>query len=220
MKIYKKTNNITFGSTPLHRVNILNAVDGQLIPAVFSRLNPRDKTDQIAIKEIQNFWKGADKFIMDIFTNGFDKDAIKTQKYNAIELIGDESLSKKIIGLINFFSKEDSISLSSTPKELCLNALIVKPEFAHKSTGRGIKNIGEVLFGEIFKQSKKAKADYLNFLSEDDEFYFRTLGKAGINARDNKEIFYPNNHEFTLDKKYFDKYLDYWKNKFKINVSF
>lgn len=215
MKINNQ-NNISFTSTPLHKVNIINSKTGELVPAVFSKLNPADKIDQKAIEEIKQNWIETPSHLMDLFADGFTKYAKKTEQYGAIELINENALSKKIVGITKFF--QDKSSFVITPDNtVYLNVLVTNPAFSseHKNT-REFKNIGEVLFGEVFRYAKKIKSDCINFLSDEDEFYFKTLEDAGINARDNEDMFYLNSHEFTINSSYFDKYIDYWKNKFKI----
>ena len=155
MQISSQKNSPHFSSTPIHRVNLINAIDGSFIPAVFSKLNPRDDMDRAAIEEIRKTWKGVSFSLMNSFTDGFTKDVQKTEQYNAIELIGEDKLSKKIVGITKYFHDKNPCALSSENKKLYLNVLITNPEASHGAPNRKVKNVGEVLFGEIVKYAKK-----------------------------------------------------------------
>lgn len=219
MKVVSQNNNINFTSIPIHRVNIRNAKTNELVPAIFSKLNPAEEIDRAAINEIKKNWKEVDTLLMESLTDGFTQYAPKTEKYYSIELNNDKTLSKKIVGIAKFFQEKNLCINSTDNKKLYLNNLIISPELSYNSEHRNLKNVGEVLFGGIVKYTKKTKFDSLNFFSEADDFYFKTLEHAGIKIRDNEDIFHLNSHEFTIDKKYFDQILNYWSKTFKINFS-
>lgn len=205
MKISSQNNNINFTSTPIHKVNLINAKDGSFIPAVFSQLDPDNLLDISAIKQIQKNWRGP-SFLVDQFYNDFFHSK-NVEKYHAIELLNNDPLEKRIIGLT-----ESRIDHSDYE----LSLLFVKPELTQKVGKRKIKNIGELLLGEIFNLAKKANASSLEFLSSNTGFYNKTFERAlpGLyKPEDNDMVF-----SFEIKRKTFDKYIDYWKKKFGITI--
>lgn len=211
MKITNQNTNVNFTSTPLHKVNIVSAKDGKLIPAIFSELKPYGRNnDRTTIKEIAKTWKSVPFLLTNIFSTNFCSKMDLGNNFYAVETLGEEPLAKRIVGLMQTLTEKDTPPLNLDKFDLEL--LIVKPDFAHTTKDRQFKNIGELLFGEAFNQAKKSNSDYIKFYSTEDDFYSKILKKATIDSSNNE-------HRFTIDKPNFDKYIDYWKTKFKIDLN-
>lgn len=210
MKILARTNDINFKSTPVHMVNVRNAKTGELIPAIFSKLNPYDYHDVKAIKKIEQDW--ANCWLIPDFCDRFFKG--RDDSFCAIELISQKALAQKIIGLTSYSS--DSFGLYK---------LMTKPALSDKNKEtRKIKNIGEVLLGAIFNQFKIRESNIIGFSSFEDAsgFYTKIFDKANISGiwMDSERC--NDGHirtRFTLTKEQYEKYIDYWQNEYKIKIS-
>lgn len=201
MKVLSLNNNVNFTSTPLHRVNLINAKDGSFIPAIFSKLNKEDAIDKEALEHIMDTWNSS--LAHDYYYNFRNNNHL----FNAIELLGSEKLEERIVGLAESNSHN-------------LFLLITKPKLSEKNKiNRQIKNIGEKLLGEIFSQSKNAKADYLDFeaLKNAVDFYKKSFERAGIKyTSEIKEPKHINSEVlFSINQDQFNKYINYIKKKFE-----
>lgn len=203
MKISNQ-NNLSFKSTPLHNVNVLNARTGELIPAVFSRLNLKE--DKKAMEIIQKNWHAN---LCDCICSDFLSDP--SNQYYAIELPGQKSLSKRIIGLME-------INACPLTKVFSLEYLLTKPSLSHQRAQlkRPIKDIGKILLGESFYLAKKKEYPLLFFRSLKNGFYEKTFKDAQMDTT----VFHPYNLKlFNIDKQYFDPFLDYISKTYKIDFS-
>lgn len=211
MKVSSQNNTINFTSTPLHKVNLINAIDGSFIPAVFSRLNPNNPLDTKAIAQIKKDW-AQKSILIDAFYSDFIH-SNNIEKYHAIELVNNDSLEKRIVGLTASQQKDS---------EYILKLLIVKPEFCKKNPKRQIKNIGEILLGEMFYQAEKSKANSLNFLSTNPKFY-NTIFSSSL-----KDSYVPHKTNIIpmikplsflrFTKEEIERHVNYWKKKFGITI--
>lgn len=202
-------NNISFTSTPIHRVNIRNAKTGELIPAIFSKLDRNSNIDRSAITIIHNSWScpTAKEICFYFLETHFPDD------FWAIELIRDKNLSKKIVGLAQ-------TNIEQCSKIFDLKYLSTKPSLSNKSKEkRVVKNIGEVLVGSIVNQAKHKDADYIHVASliKAIPFYEKIIKNAS---------FKPENCHLTkmqrvffIEKKDFNKYLNHLADEYKINFS-
>lgn len=200
-----------FKSTPICRVNVKNAKTGELIPAVFSKLNQKDPfdIDTVALEKINASWKSPEAAcICTAFPKNYDN-----RNYYCIELPGKKSLSRRIIAL----AETDTDTWTKT---MDMRYIAVRPSLSKEGEirrKRPIKSIGEVFFGMIINQAKKQNANCLYFYSVNNDFYEKVLEKTKIYAAnchlDNDQ------DDFWIRNNYFDKYLDYISNKYKIDFS-
>lgn len=200
-------NNISFKSTPLHHVNVLNAKTGELIPAIFSKLNPKDNIDIDAITEIQRKWY--DKLVKDIFCPSFIEDSRNMadefpSSYFCIEKEGNLPLYERILGLAE----------TKTANSKCyLRVMATKDDLQVENGERQIKGVGKVLLGSIINQTKRARASLLDIISSNDLFYYKVLqDEMKIKIEQKKQ-------DLIVKKKYFDKCIDYFKKQFNIDFS-
>lgn len=205
MKIPNQLNSMSFGSTPIHRVNVYSAVDNKLIPAVFSRLNQNNLQDIKALTQIKDSWKNVYFSLTSDLCDSFLKK--EPYEYYAIELTNNEPLDKKIIGLAQ-------LDIDRIPK---LKILTTHPDFTiEKNPKRTIKGVGEVLFGETVNTVKKNGLGFLEFCSLNDAFYDKILKNAKI---DPQNVHGKYSRNYVLVEKYFNGFLEYISNKYKINFS-
>jgi len=208
---------VSFKSKPLHYVNLkkfTNNVDDGFIKAVFSELNPSNSVDKEAIKEIRESWKDnstagdfCDYFICDSHIKHPSSFAIKNPtKYFCIELINKNPLGQRIIGVLKTFPD------LKIPDYYYLSRIATKNEFRYGDSERSIKNIGEILLGESFNETKKRNFSGLTFTSLCDEFFETSFNNAGIDFKNRWG-------DFTIEKGELNKYLEYIQKKFNINFS-
>lgn len=206
--------NTTFTSTPIHYVKlkkITNGVENGFVKAVFSKLNQADEKDRIAIQQVQDIW-GKKEFIANSCCENFFKEqSPETQTYNCIELISNAPLGERIIGL----AKSLTLDLGKT-KIYHLSWLASKLKLDNPE--RGIKGVGEVLLGEVFNKAKNKKMP-LEFTSSNDSFYFKTFKNAGLDFVEDEELFEMGNGLFTIQKRDFDKYINYCQKKYGTDFS-
>lgn len=231
MKVSSQNNKVNFTSTPIHKVNLINVKDGSFIPAVFSQLNPNNQLDAKAIKYIQKTWEET-PLLTDHLYDDF-MSVSNSEQYHVIELVNKAPLEQRIVGLIksriSHVEKHNGLELMCTGRindvkallelnkpQCSLSLLIVKPEFAKKNMLRKIKDIGELLLGEIFNLAKNADASSFVFNAANTDFYNKTFSRA---LADNY-IPHPSNtaSHFNMKRDTFDKYLAYWKQKFGITI--
>lgn len=199
-------NNLSFKSNPINRVNVRNAKTGELIPAVFSKLT---KEDTESMEKIYKNWRFPEAITIYFhFLKMSDN-----HNFYAIETLGEKNLSKRIIGLAE--TKTDAVT-----NDLDLKYIAIKPSLSvsgEKRRKRPIKNIGEVLFGTIINQAKQQHSNHLYVYSVNNAFYDSILKKAGISPLD---CHYNNiKDDYFIKSEYFDKYLNYLSDNYKINFS-
>lgn len=210
MEISSK-NNICFKSTPIHTVNlkkVSNGVEDGFVKAVFSKLDPRDPEDVNAIKKIKETWhdKLATDWICESFEklNKVDKFALR---FHCIELPGNESLDKRIIGLTESFVPPDEDF-----KFYHLSCIASKAENQYGKTERTVKNIGEVMLGSLFNDAKKLKASCFEIISACNGFYEKTFADSKIAFKEKYCV-------YNIQKRSFNKYLKHIQNKFNFKFS-
>lgn len=214
MQILNQNNNIKFTSTPLYHVNLKrvgNNADG-FERAIISKLNPYDKIDDSAIKNIRNHLIHNEMYerqhcVGTDFCEEFEDHFLDMANFNAIELINNEELSKKIIGLVSFYK-----NLSG---KMRLKLLFTMPNCQNANQKRKIKGIGEIALGNVFNQAKELNAKEITIDSSNSavKFYEKTFKKAGINPKLQK------GQSFIIKNNDFEKYLNYIKNEYKIDFS-
>lgn len=214
MRISFTNDKTSFTSTPLHGVNVYNAKGRFLTSAVFSKLSPTDNKDIEALKYILENWKG-NPLLLGMFRDNFREIPNSLNEFHAIELPGMKNLGEKIVGLTMSYPRKDF----DNSKIFHLALIVVKPELRAEIKDRGIKNVGEVLLGEMFNLAKKMKASSLELFSQNHGFYVKTFKNACIDISEENEIFSPSDQKFSIDKTLFNKYIEYCKNKFSINFS-
>lgn len=202
-------NTLSFTSIPIHKVNVRNSKTGELIPAVFSKLDRNSETDIKAMAIIHRNWScpTAKEICFYFLETHFPDD------FWAIELAGDKNLSKKIVGLVQTNIEQGS-------KIFDLKYLSTKPSLSNKSKEKRIvKNIGEVLVGSIVNQAKHKDADYIHIASliKAIPFYEKIIKNAGIKP-ENCHLT-KMQRVFFIEKKDFNKYLNHLADEYKINFS-
>jgi len=208
MKISKQNNNINFTSTPLHQIKIPD-INGVLIKAFISKINPKDKLDLQAIKKIEKEWPP--EFIKDEICEHFIRDSKKNSilKYYCIELDKQGPLKDKIISLASSFTNHNFFNEGKL--DYYLSLIKTKEDFDSLTTDRKIKNIGKIMLGKIFQDAKQENCLSLSFFAYKTSklFYEKIFNKIGIS-------FYEKDGDFTIKRKEFDKYIKYVKKKFNI----
>lgn len=204
-----QNNNINFKSTPIHKIKLFKVSNEKVcgtVDAVISKLNSSDYYD---IEKIKNNW---DSDLIDSFTYNFGVNCkVKNNNFYAIELINQEPLSKKIVGLMYDETKVND------DEYLKLNYILTHPQFNKKVKNRELKGIGEILFYKAFSDAKITKANKLDFVSINNGFYNNTFNNAKIGFTD-KNKYYPLKHKYSIDKSSFDKYLNYCKEKYGFDL--
>lgn len=208
--------NQSFKSIPIRHVNLVDANGGSFIPAVFSRLNPKDIKDIKAVDFIKNNWD-FDSSLLSTFHSNFYPHRFDSLQHYAIELIEDKPLEEKIVG-ISHISHCRNIDMPVFNK-LKLSVLFTKPELNKQADDRKIKNIGEILFGQVINIAKNTDYEKITFTSLNDGFYLNILKKFGIDVSKDPEIFDSKEGSFCLRKKYYDSSLDYLQREFNIDFS-
>ncbi|MDD3435717.1 MAG: hypothetical protein PHC64_01040 [Candidatus Gastranaerophilales bacterium] len=200
MLVSFRNNNVNFTSTPLYKIKLPKTDGSGFVDAVVSRLDPNDKIDQDAVKNILGTWaKGIAADICKYFLR-----PPKESEYHAIELVGDENLAGKIIAL----SRDD---LNACGNLLHLSLLAVKPEVSFQNPQRKIKDVGQALFGFIINIAKESGI-CLEFVSRANKFYLKVLQKAEL-YRDslNSDL----EADIYLAKDEICKLAAHWKKDFK-----
>jgi len=174
MNIQNQKNSVNFTSTPIHYVNlkkVTNGVEDGFIKAVFTKLNPNDlEGDCLAIEKIKETWKEND--MAEKFAGIFKFFKSDLNFYNALELVGNNNLDERIVSLV-----KSSIEGGRTLK---LSILLSKPELSRENIQRPIKNVGELMLGEIFNKAKQLQVSRLEFESAEDAFYIHVLTRLGL----------------------------------------
>ena len=216
MQISNQNNNVNFTSTPIHSVNLkklTNGAEDGFVKAVFSKLDPNDINDSLAIHELKATWD-VPYNLMDEFSREFNL-SIKSHEYNAIEMVGEAPLYKRIVGLIcsNSYSRNNEIISTG-------RVLITKPELSKKSDARSVKGVGEMLLGKAFYQAKLAKSKEFKFDSSATDFYEKTFADAKIRIIKGVNFFQEGgNDRFVIGEKDFDKYINWCQQKYQTNFS-
>lgn len=208
---------------PIHSVHVINSQNNELIPAIFSKLDPQNFEDQAAIKEIASSWLKLDKFnlpkqIKKISTDNinifykFFKDLLdEDRKFYALELPQKpektKPLAKRIIGIMGIRESERN-------NRLCLSLLNTKPKFIVQHNQRRIKGVGENLFAEAINLADEKGYSSVIIDSHNDPFYWGTLKNAQVEDKELRQ-----DGLFIIPQKYFEQYLKYWKAKFEVNPS-
>lgn len=217
MRINSNKYKTSFTSTPLHCVNlkkIVTVADNSPILAVFSSLNPKSRGDRNALLQIKDTWRKSQ--LVRNFCTSFLENQSNLHQFNAIELVNEKPLGERIVGLIKTFP-----SYNNKEKGLYLATILTKPEFSAHNQGRTIKDIGEIMLGEIFNYAKKTQAHFIEFTSIDDNFYSRVFSKASVHAVEEDASHYCEylSGEFFIPQGEFDKYLNYCKKQYGLDFS-
>jgi len=215
MQVSNRNNNVNFTSTPLHYVNLKNLAKdggGGFVKAVLTRLDPNDKADLAALKEAKKSWK-LKHCVGDQFLTEFESQGMSFG-FNAVELVSEEPLVKKIIGLVSTSIDDfDGISLFS------LNTLFTKPSFSKAMRSRKISGVGEIMLGEAIFNAKKSNSFDMSFNSSMSavKFYKTTFEDAGIELTSKK--YNPQSCDFRLFPEDFDKYINHVQKKYNMDFS-
>ena len=224
MKILNQINSPTFKSRPICPLNLKKTTGiGDFLSVVFSKLDPGDAEDVLAIKRIQNTWKDFSTItcicpsflkMAEIFK---DKSSFV---YHCIEIPRAKSTLLKRAE-ISFDDEQDlsqrAVSLITSgfdpeTRKFTLYYVATKDEYQFENEWRPLKNIGEVAMGAVINEAKKAGASSFCFKAAQDGFYEKIFERAGI-------LFDKNNHDFTVAQAQFDKYIKYIQQKFCIDFS-
>ena len=204
-------NSVNFTSTPLHYVNlrkVTNGAEDGFVRAVFTKLNPKDlEGDCLAVDKIKDTWMGTS--LRDNFAGAFKFFKAESNHYNAIELVGNNNLGDRIVGLA-----KSSVELG---RMLKLSLLLIKPEMSRINYKRSINHIGELMLGEMFNKAKQLNVSKLELESAEDDFYIKVLEKAGIELTPEK--YDSINHKFHIPVEDFDKYINWCQSEYKTNFS-
>lgn len=211
MQVSNRNNSVNFTSTPIHYVNlkkVTNGIEDGFVKAVFSKLNPNDKEgDCLAIEKIKETWKEND--MAEKFAGIFKFFKSDLNFYNALELVGNNNLDERIVSMV-----KSSVEGGRTLK---LSILLSKPELFKENIQRPMKNVGELMLGEIFHKAKQLQVSRLEFESAEDAFYIHVFDKVGIELTGDK--YNPVKHKFSLPKEDFDKYLKYIQKEYNTDFS-
>lgn len=208
MKIANQNNNVNFKSVPLYNLTLTRG--RETVPAVFSKLEPQNPIDLEAVMKIKDNWESSmatlwfcPKFIEDSHPSDFSLPS----QYNCIEVVGKEALDKRILCLTeNFLHSFGNI------KTNFLNTIVTKKEFQRGNDKRQMQNIGSLMLGGFFKDSKRKNVTKIKIDSVNNGFYINVFEKAGINFDMEGDTFIISNDEF-------DKYLDYCKRELNTNFN-
>ena len=206
-------NNLSFTSVPIHKVSlqkVTKRAENSYANAVFSKLDPLDSGDVVALEKIKNVWGHGSRLVTSIWES-FTTEVAGQCQFNAIELKKNRSLDEKIVGLVKSIFLQDG-----DKKNLYLWSIITKPEFGNKNPNRTIKGVGECMLGEIFNSAKHSNANNVTFYSDNKGFFKKTFEDAEIKLVNGKN-YTPRNGHFVINEKDFDKYINYCKEKYKIN---
>lgn len=202
-------NRINFGSSNPYQINLRHDTDEKLIPAVISKLDPKNAEDLQAIKKIDQTWE-ENEYVNLILTE-IQKDAKSknftpntVNNYYAVELPGIEPLHEKVLGLIHTIFDRDN-------KVLVLNTMETKPDFLYKeNASRKIKGIGEVLVAQAFKKALGFQSRCIEIASFANAFYQHIFDKANIKY-DSLPL-----DCFNVDASNFSKFLNHVGEKYQI----
>jgi len=215
MQVSNQNNRINFTSAPLHSVNlkkITNRADDGISKAIISKLNPNDKLDEAAIRDVNKTWHYLSNHIHCLYVD-FSKNFDPSTEYFAVETQEPKNLANKIIGLMQVCTQKSFITKR---ENLVLSTLATKPDFMHGNESRSLKNVGEALFGDTFSMAKEKNTANIKFFATKNnyKFYSDSLTKAGLNESEFGNPSSENLYEFIINEKSFDRCINYYQNKF------
>lgn len=216
MKIsYQRNDNTNFTSKPIGDINlkkITNGMESGFEKARYSLLNPHNKIDQQAIREIDAAW--GDNEVKRELCDDFYSDSLQIGKpcfgiYHCVELIrkGNKKLSEKIVGLAKAFVLEINGN-----KNYYLDNIVVKPEVRHENNEKLFKGVGINMFGRAIQDAQELNASRIMFTSLNNPFYFRIIEEADVSLPTAKNCF--DKDDFIIPKQDFGKLLNYIKNTY------
>ena len=162
------------------------------------------------VKEICEKWD-ASTTLASAFSRSFRFGKTDGVNFNAIEIVDMENPLGKIIGLVKSFPK---IKINET--SLFLQQLITEPTLSKNNGHRAIKGVGEILLGECFEIAKKMNFSSVDIPSSNNPFYFHTFKEAKIDILEGYS-FDKKSSEFSIPRKDFDKYINYFREKYNIH---
>ena len=205
MKILNQNNNISFKSTPLHRLRIPKADGIGSVSAFFSKLDPCNDEDRVAIETIKRTW--SDSLATDNFCIYFSKPP-DSSTYYCIELADNTPLARRIVGLVK---------LSDQNQNLHLDALVIRDDCQSHNTQCKFRNVGKITMGAIFNEARKLRYQSLSLdpLRTALNFYERIFKEASISHDISRRPPYRWNIRFGD----FGRYIRYIQEKFSINFA-
>lgn len=210
---------ITFTSRPIHYLNLTrvkNGLEKGFVKVCFSKLDL--KKDKEAIEILKKSSVNQNLHFQCCCTNFLNPKPAR-EKYYAIELIGNETLDKRIVGLAECYHKKNS--------QLEVSLLATKSEFLKENPSRTLKNIGISLLSSIFQIAKKTKSTEVKIPSGNDEFYSNVYDTSQTKYTKDKglHIFYVANDQFDNFISFYNKTLSLdfnhkklWFSRFRLNA--
>lgn len=204
-------NNPNFTSMHLHSADLRrfeNGVETDTVKAIISKINPADKKDAAALKEIREAWEKISRLAGIYFKEFFRYPGSLKAEYYAVETPITPK-KNKIVGLMSIMPVGNG-----KLHDLYISYLLPDPRIMQERSITKVKGISEVLLGESFQRAKETRAVNLDFMStaSENDFYHKTLRKAGIavekgNPDEPMGVFCIQNGDF-------GKYLKYCREKF------
>lgn len=239
MKIYSQQNNISFTSTRIGEVNLFKIRHGKKVgmeKAYLTLLNDKDNIDANTVRLVQDLWvknskklpendahlvkmeiKGiCENFLMfhnvhlgkNEFPSNYDLN--QQRLFLVIESEGKPSLEKRIIGFIKLRD------IRENQGKMECSFLVVNPLQMAKYKKRKFGGIGESLFAKAIQIGLNGNFSNFSWKSDNNSYYSNILKNAAINLRD---LDSGNGFYFSLPKKLFKSFLDYFDKKYNMNFS-
>lgn len=199
-------NNIKFTSRPIHYANLKKIgarASEKFEKVIISELEKHDisEIDKIIFHLKQKEATPGENRVGNYFCEEFCAKSADNINFNAIELINDKSLSKKILGAVSFFKNFEN--------KIELTYLFTMPQVRSTNVKRKLKGVGEIALGRVFEYAKRTGASEIYINSANDDFYLGVLNKLGI-----KPIYQQQFQLLRIKAKDFNTYLDYIKKEY------
>jgi len=156
-----QNNNINFTSNPIYRVNlkrVSNGFEKGLKSAVISELNYREDAEELI--KFKNYLLKKEKIVDEHilgkdFCDDFNNRLFKNEDCNAVEIIGKQSLSKRIMAFAH--------SYKDTDESYYLSLLYTNPKCQKINAHRTLKGMGGSSPRACFSKSKRLKRYKIDF---------------------------------------------------------
>lgn len=239
MKILGQQNNISFTSTRIGEVNLFKIRHGKKVgmeKAYLTLFNDKDNIDANTVRLVQDLWVKNSKKLSDhdahlvkmetegicdnflmfhnvhLGKNEFSSnyDIYQQRLFLAIETEGKLPLEKRIVGLIKLRD------ISDNKGKIEGSFLVVNPLQMAKYKKRKLGGIGENLFAKAIQIGLNGKFSNFSWKSDNNSYYSNILKNAAITLRD---LDSGNGFYFSLPKKLFKSFLDYFDKKYRMGFS-
>lgn len=205
MQIQNQKQNIQFTSTPIHYLDLIkmeNGIEKGIVKAAFSKLDlKKDKATMEALKKASS----KENLHFQLCCNNFLNPNPAKEKYYAIELVGNESLDKRILGLAECYQGKNG--------QLEVSLLAAKSECMKNNPQRTFKNTGVALLSAIYKIAKKTKAVEVKIPSGNDKFYSNIYDNSCTKYYLDRVL-----HCFYVANNQFDNFISFCNKNFSLNL--